>query len=299
MANQLPAPKDRSRGCLFCANVDGRFDSEEHVVPLTTGNTPSSGLVENALVIAPGTICDKCNGRRLSLRDQAFANWPPVSAFRTLAQVRNRRGRLQDAVAGTEWDLRFHPTDPNEFCLKLSADTGPDSGREEVMRALCKIALETRFLEDPADARSSRWDAVAAAAIGGPIPPNLAMGLKLPSNYAALDLAIESDVEVNPRASSLQMVLRLYVVGLGFILLLDTPPPRVPDTGWWVPDANGNLTGPASVEASFYGRADSVKRGPGLEQPSSKHSSRLASADPALTMFLQPSGGSENDEPQT
>lgn len=288
-------PPDRSRGCLFCGNEEGRFDSEEHIVPLTTGNTPDSGLVETAFVIPPGSICDKCNNRRLSLRDQAFADWPPLSAFRTLAQIRNRRGGLRDAVEGADWDFRCHPTDPNEFCLELNADTGPNSGREEVARALCKIALETRFLEDPADARSPRWDAVAAGAVGGPLPPSLAMGLKLPASYADLDLAIESDVVVNPRSSHLQMALRLYVLGLGFILLIETPPSPVPGTAWWVLGADGKLTGPPSMVGSFYGRAASVVRGSGGGDPPTKHSSRLASADPNLTIFLTPS----EEPPQT
>jgi hypothetical protein len=254
-------PPDRSKGCLFCGNEEGKFDSEEHIVPLAAGNSPGSGLVETVLVIPPGSICDKCNRRRLSLRDKAFADWPPLSAFRTLGQIRNRRGRLQDAVKGTEWSIRFHPTDPNEFCLTVDADTGPDSGREEVARALCKIALETRYLAAPADARSPRWDAVAAAAIGGPLPPSVAMGLKLPASYAELDLGIDSEVIVNPRSSSLQMALRVSVLGLGFILLLETRPTPVPGTGWWVLDADGKLTGPPSMFGSFYGRAASVARG--------------------------------------
>jgi hypothetical protein len=287
---------DRSRGCLFCGNEEGKFNSEEHIVPLASGNTPRSGLVEVALVIQPGSICNKCNSRRLSLRDQAFVSWPPVSAFRTLAQVRNRRGRLQDAAKGASWNIRFHPTDPNVFCLELDADTGSDSGREEVARALCKIALETRFLQNPADARSPRWDAVAAAAIGGPLPSTLAMGLKLPASNADLDLTIQSDVKVNPRSSSLQMALRLYALGLGFFLLLETPPPPPdPGTAWWVLGADGNLTGPPSMWGSFYGRADSVVRNPRGEEPLAKHSSRLESADPKLTMILQPSEGAKED----
>lgn len=285
---------DRSKGCLFCANVDGRFDSEEHIVPLTTGNTPSSGLVEQALVIPPGSICDKCNGRRLSRRDQAFAEWPPVSAFRILAQVRNRRGRLQDATKGTEWDLRFHPTDPRAFRVDLRADTGPESGREEVARDLCKIAVESRFLDDPVDARSPRWDTVAATAIGGRLPRGLAMGLKIPANLDAVDLGIESDVIVNPWSTDLQMCLRLHVVGLVFFLLLDTSPLPLPNTAWWVPGTDGSLAGPSSMDGSFHGRAATVRQVPAGEPPAAKHSSKLSGADPRLSMFLTPV---EEDEP--
>jgi hypothetical protein len=287
---------DRRKGCLFCGNVDGRFDSEEHIVPLTTGNTPSSGLVEQALIIPPGSICDKCNGRRLSQRDQAFAEWPPVSAFRILAQIRNRRGRLLDATKGTEWDLRFNPTDPREFRLDLRANTGSESGREEVARDLCKIAVETRFLDDPVDARSPRWDTVAAAAIGGPVPRGVAMGLKIPANLDAVDLGIESHVMVNPWSTDLQMCLRLHVVGLVFSLLLDTPPPPLADTAWWVLGTDGSLSGPSSMGESFHGRAAAVRKAPPGGPPAAKHSSKLSGTDPRLSIFLTPA---EENEPDT
>ncbi len=61
---------DRSTGCLFCGNQDGGFTSEEHVIAFALGNTTKSGLVASELVIPPGEICDKCNRRRLSLRDK-------------------------------------------------------------------------------------------------------------------------------------------------------------------------------------------------------------------------------------
>jgi hypothetical protein len=91
----------RTTGCLFCGNAAGSFTAEEHVIALTLGNTLKSGLVDREMVIPPGEVCDKCNGRRLGQRDQALANWAPVSAFRTLAQIRNRRRNLVDSVPGT------------------------------------------------------------------------------------------------------------------------------------------------------------------------------------------------------
>ncbi len=75
----------RKAGCLFCSNEQGGFESEEHIVALALGNTVESGLVETELVIPPGEICDKCNRRRLSLRDKALAEWPPISVLRSLS----------------------------------------------------------------------------------------------------------------------------------------------------------------------------------------------------------------------
>jgi hypothetical protein len=38
--------KSRTSGCLFCGNDQARFESEEHIIALTLGNTLESGLVE-------------------------------------------------------------------------------------------------------------------------------------------------------------------------------------------------------------------------------------------------------------
>ena len=157
----------RATGCLACGNDDGRFESEEHVIALTLGNSVDSGLVEAELTIPPGEVCDKCNGRRLSLRDSALAAWPPISVFRSLAQIRNRRGRLVDAVEATRWHIELDRDDPRIFRLDAFASTGPASGRDEMARALSKIALETRWLQDAADARSPRWDPTGRAAAEG------------------------------------------------------------------------------------------------------------------------------------
>jgi hypothetical protein len=42
-----------------------------------------------------------CNGRRLNRGDSALVRWPPVSIFRSLLLIANRRGNLADAVEGT------------------------------------------------------------------------------------------------------------------------------------------------------------------------------------------------------
>lgn len=285
---------DRSSGCLFCGNQHGRFTSEEHVVAFALGNATRSGLVESELVIPSGEICDKCNRRRLSLRDKALADWPPVSAFRTLAQIANRRGRLVDADGKTRWKVERYPKDPLAFRLHLTADTGPASGRDEVGRALCKVALETRWLKDPVDARSRRWDAVAAAAIGGPLPPDVAIGLSYPTDPADVDLTPKSSVLVNPDSLALQFCSQLWVVGLGLLMVIDTPPPPIPDTAWWTLDPSGSLAGPDLLTAAFEGRADTAQHlGQGSDAPPSGHSSRLPTDDPHTSIYLQPSIGQQ------
>lgn len=281
----------RKRGCLFCGNEQGRFESEEHIVALALGNTVESALVPAELVIPPGEVCDKCNGRRLSLRDQALAEWPPVSVFRSLGQIANRRGRLVDAVVDTRWHMEFDPKDPYVFQLSAIASIRPASGRDDVARALCKVAVETRWLSDPADARSERWDALAAAAIGGPLPPALVMGLTLPTDVSDIDVTPGSDVLVDDEAPALRMVCQLWVVGLRLLLLIDSPVPPIPSTAWWTVDAEtGSLRGPGSMWASFDCRAQAASRltsESGGEPPPGRRS-QLPTHDPSTRLYVQP-----------
>lgn len=280
----------RATGCLFCGNEHGRFESEEHVIPLALGNTLKSGLVESELVIPSGEICDKCNGRRLSLRDSALATWPPVSVFRSLAQIANRRGSFVDAVAKTRWSLELEADDPRLFHLRAHASTGPQSGRDDVARALCKIALETRWLDDPVDARSGRWDPVAAAAIGGALPAGLAFGVTRPRDVADIDLRPESEVLVSDHAE-LRVACRLEVVGLRLHLLLGSEPPLIPSTAWWTLDPlSSSLRGPNSMWGHFSGRATGVSRlRAGGTDPGSANQSELPTHHERIHLYLQPS----------
>src|SRR4051812_12598094 len=114
----MPPLPDRTSGCLFCGNRAGRFESDEHVIPAALGNSVKSGLVEAEIVVPSGQVCDKCNGRHLSRADNALISWPPVSVFRSLGLVVNRRGNLVDAFAGTEWEIDFQSADRRQFELR-------------------------------------------------------------------------------------------------------------------------------------------------------------------------------------
>ena len=272
---------------MFCGNDYGRFESEEHIIACALGNSRDSGLVEAEIVIPPGEVCDKCNGWRLSRVDGALVEWPPISVFRSLGQIRNRRRRLVDAVAGTRWHLELDADDPREFLLSATADTSRVSGRDDVARALCKIALETRWLQDPVDARSSRWDLVALAAIGGPLPESLAMGLTQPAGIDDIDFRPETILRVHPIAPWL--VGQVSVAGLRLSLVIGSPPPAVPRTAWWTLDpAAGSLRGPNSMWARFRGSAASARRitSPLPAEPSSR-TSRLPTHREHVDLSLQ------------
>lgn len=251
----------RTTGCLTCGNDHGRFESVEHIIPAALGNTESSGLVERDLTVPKGETCTKCNGQRLSRADRALAEWPPISVFRSLGLIRKRRGGLADAVAGTAWRLDLDESDRRNFSLHVDADTSPASRRNDVARALCKIALETRWLQDPNDARSARWDPIANAAIGGDLPSELAMGLVQPASPFDVDLTPDADVVATPNETPLRLGCRVEVVGLALLLIIGTPPARMPRTQWWtLHDKTRTLEGPNLMWARFDGRAGSATR---------------------------------------
>lgn len=273
-------------------NEEGRFESEEHVIPLALGNTIESGLIEAEIVIPPGEVCDKqCNGKRLSQRDNALVAWPPISVFRSLGQIRNRRGRFVDAVAQTSWNLELDANDPRLFRLEANASTGPASGRDNVARALCKIALETRWLEDSADARSSRWDPVAAAALGGPLPAGTVMGLTYRADIGDINFTPETELLVADEPGPLRMASQVWVAGLRLMLILGTGSAPLANTAWWTLDPETNsLRGPNSMWFKFRGGAKSATKltSPPSPEPSGR-SSRLPTHEEHVHLRLQPS----------
>lgn len=249
----------RTTGCLACGNDEGRFESVEHIIPAALGNNGSSGLVERELTIPKGETCTKCIGQRLSRVDRALVEWPPISVFRSLGLIRKRRGDLADAVSGTAWRLDIDESDRRNFALHVDADTSPKSRRDDVARALCKIALETRWLQDPKDARSARWDPVANAAIGGELPTDLAMGLVQPGSPFDVDLTPDADVLATPNETPLRLGCRVEVVGLALLLIIGAPRAPMPRSQWWTLDDEGSvLEGPDLMWARFDGRADSA-----------------------------------------
>lgn len=280
----------RELGCLFCGNERGAFTKEEHIIPFTLGNSVKSGLVAAELVVPRGEVCDKCNGRRLSAFDDALSSWGPVSAFRALALVRSRTRKLVDAVDDTRWKLSLAPEDPRLFTLSTVVATGPDTRRDGVARALSKIALETRWLDDRADARSARWDPVALAALGGPLPADLIFGLTLPE-AADMDPRPSSRLMLLEDDYRLRFMCEIRIVGLTFLLLVGSDVrPRLERTAWWEVDpASGSLVGPSSMWAHFVGGANSAQK---LTSPSPdpdpRHASRLPTGVDGRRIFVMP-----------
>ncbi len=285
----------RITGCLTCGNDDGRFESVEHIIPAALGNTESSGLVERELTIPKGEICTKCNGQRLSRADRALIQWPPVSVFRSLGLIRRRRGGLADAVAGTAWRLVLDESDRRNFSLHVDANTSPASRRDDVARALCKIALETRWLQDHSDARSARWGPIANAAIGGELPGGLAMGLVQPASPFDIDFTPNADVLPTANETPLRFACRVEVVGLVFLLIVSTPPTQMPRTHWWtVDDDTRTLEGADLMWARFDGRAESATR---LTAPNSTPANKRIVLPTVEGAHVQITPGAARDSP--
>jgi hypothetical protein len=251
----------RTKGCLFCGNVNGRFTSVEHIILKTLGNSVGSGLVDEEIVLPPGVVCDKCNGKRLQRCDKALAGWPPISVFRWVGLIVNGNRKLVDAVKETAWKIDFDPSNPLVFSLSFEAKTDPASRRDDVARALCKVALETHWLSDPDDAESSRWDPIAAAALGGPLPAQLSLGLVQPTSPSEMSLTPYNEVLVDPDSASLRFVCRLEVVGLELLLFVGLAPAALPNTTWWVlNEATGTLEGPNLMYGTFGATATEAHR---------------------------------------
>ncbi|MDE3202836.1 MAG: hypothetical protein KGQ66_01280, partial [Acidobacteriota bacterium] len=67
------------RGCLFCRQRDGGFNSREHILPESLGNTE--------LILAQGVVCDRCNHQTLSTLDPVICDFTPISTRRTMLGV--------------------------------------------------------------------------------------------------------------------------------------------------------------------------------------------------------------------
>lgn len=248
-----------------------------------------SGLTEAELIIPVGVVCDKCNNRRLSLVDDELASWPPVSIFRSIGQIPNRRGNSVDASDGSQWHVQHDRNRPLEFRIDAIGDTGPASGIDNVVRALCKIAVEVRWMIDEEDARIARWDPLAAAAIGGPIPKGIAMGLSRPPNLQSIDLSPACDVIVDEgQDQQFRMCCKVKLASLQFSLLLNTPPMALPQTTWWDLDPkSGTMKGPKFFAVSFQGRAKEATQMPPETPINSRRSSRLPAIDGRVALHIE------------
>jgi hypothetical protein len=169
------------RGCLVCRESDGGFQSREHIVPESLGNTDH--------IWPPGIVCDRCNHGVLSRVDSALMGFLPIDLMRTFAGVPSKGGALPAttfdngvvrAVGPNELSLeldseRFwkdQAAPPGRRAFSVSAQRGDTTPRRlrDVHRCLAKMVLEYAWVDRGEAAFGAVYDHVRDLILGGPYP---------------------------------------------------------------------------------------------------------------------------------
>lgn len=170
LARARGAEAGSRRGCLICRRSDGGFETEEHIVPESLGNTEK--------ILPPGVVCDRCNNGLCASLDEALCTFGPIQMLRTLHQQPNKagklpsmkfdNGRLGSPEPGSLWlDLaskKWHrdlPSAPGTQAFSFTAQRSGDITPERlalVHRALVKQALEFVWLDSGERALSAAFD---------------------------------------------------------------------------------------------------------------------------------------------
>lgn len=160
MSATAPGPRS-DRGCLFCLGADGGFNSVEHPIPESLGNTE--------LVLPKGVVCDRCNNGPLSELDGYLADFMPLKMRRTTLGIPNKVGKVPATVfqdtrlefiegraaltgpAPHSWKLeQVDPRDPRWSVGTATLSGGrPLRGRHaaQISRALLKVGFEAAWTD--------------------------------------------------------------------------------------------------------------------------------------------------------
>ena len=177
----------RRRGCLFCRRRDGTFNSVEHPVPESLGNSEA--------VLPPGVVCTRCNNGTLAGLDQALCEFMPIAARRTMLGVPSKAGKVPtarfsqgtvDYVAGEEGGnptLILKANTPGGLVReterfpdgRVSFDLRMEGGRRmtaryasELSRALLKTGMECAWIDQGSRMFGSKYDSIRSAVMGDP-----------------------------------------------------------------------------------------------------------------------------------
>lgn len=139
--------------CIFCLTTNGKFTSEEHVIPEALANTD--------WILPKGYVCDRCNNGPLAKLDNVLAASPLFAYQRIQYLPYDKDGRLPEARFGSITWKRTSPhdilisEDPGADVIKFGEEA-PDGwsrfsfketyqntfDERTLARALCKVALE-------------------------------------------------------------------------------------------------------------------------------------------------------------
>jgi hypothetical protein len=62
--------------CIYCLQITGSFESEEHIFPESLGNKD--------LILGRGYVCDRCNNGILAVLDNALMKFEPIAFLQVL-----------------------------------------------------------------------------------------------------------------------------------------------------------------------------------------------------------------------
>lgn len=172
----------RQGPCIVCCGTDGGFQSVEHVIPESMGNTE--------LVLPRGVVCDRCNNGQLARLDQSLCEFPAVKMARILNGVPTKSGKhpllrfstgqMQRADGTLQIQLNQHDrgqtlTDERKVdgggTLHAAMTGGPPMTPKVISclrAALLKAALESVWLDHGEFALDPGFDHVRRAIAGVP-----------------------------------------------------------------------------------------------------------------------------------
>lgn len=134
----------RKNKCIYCLSTEGKFNSREHIISESIGNTE--------LILDEGDVCDNCNNTTLSNLDQALANFPPIAYQRVQLGIKTKKRKTATAKFQ---NVSMEQVSPTEIKFRMKADEEPIEETAEslqfllrnefdyllVARAIYKIAL--------------------------------------------------------------------------------------------------------------------------------------------------------------
>lgn len=185
--NQWWRETAEDRGCLFCRRGDGGFESAEHPVPESLGNSE--------IVLPRGVVCDRCNNGTLSVLDQVLCDFGPISMQRTFLGITSKSGKIPilrysegtvQHVPGAKGEdpLLIFKSNKKGGALRETARLTDgrvefkwegSGGRRmtprygsEVSRALLKSGFECSWFQHGLDLFGPHYDHIRAAVLGKP-----------------------------------------------------------------------------------------------------------------------------------
>lgn len=166
------------QGCIFCRRHDGGFTSREHVFPESLGN--------DAVILTPGVVCDRCNNGPLADAEQALIHFPAIGFLRVLLGHKNKRGerpvvKWNNATVSSPAENEIVVDAENESAFRIVGQSGawvhaklnlttggPVSAARyrKIARALWKATLECMYLDHGEMVYETRFDEVREMVIG-------------------------------------------------------------------------------------------------------------------------------------